>query len=249
LSNSELVRISHRKPLCYCLACFSTMVKKQLSKLPPQHELELLNKVLLHLHHRNKNQHRRSHWWKHLNTFRRQLRAITVEILSEPEGALASSDPSPPGLVKLNVKGQQRLQAWIAFYVVKWYEAFAQILTERRFVGIGLVLLATLAKASAILGATEGLRLRGQQDLVDAMKNMEKSQTELLEEAVTDARQDEDVGEVIEREKVFEDSFPHQVAADFLLSPLDAATETKSNKKAKRRKKNANAIDDLFDGL
>jgi ribonuclease MRP protein subunit RMP1 len=218
------------------------MAKKQLSKLTPKKELELLNKVLLHLHHRNKNQHRRSHWWKHLNIFRRQLRAITTEILSENEG---TSTP----LVKLNSKGQQRLEAWITIYVVKWHGAFAQILTERRFVGIGLVLLATLANASAILGVTGGLRSRGQQDLVEAMKKMENSQAELLEEIVVESRGDEDVGEVIERDEVLPDAPVSEVLDDPSLLKLDVATEMNSMKEKKRKKKKANAIDDLFDAL
>ena len=45
-----------------------------------QEALQHLSDILHLFHHRNKNQHRRSIWWRHFSNFRRQLDALVGEI-------------------------------------------------------------------------------------------------------------------------------------------------------------------------
>jgi ribonuclease MRP protein subunit RMP1 len=65
---------------------------------------ELLNKIFT----RNKNQHRRSHWWKSLHAFRKQLNLLLRDL--ETSGKLAREE-----------KLQARLKYWDEKCVHMWY--------------------------------------------------------------------------------------------------------------------------------
>jgi ribonuclease MRP protein subunit RMP1 len=246
--------------------------QKRAPKLPPRNELELLNRAINFIYHRNKNQHHRSHWWKHLTIFRRQLRAITAHVLTK---APPPSDELLSPLVVLHAKGEERLQTWVQFYVVQWYRAFSQVLTERRFVGIGLLLLTILAKACAILGATQALKEHGHRDIVEAMEGIEQTEAEkqlfgILQQQL-EVEDAEDFGEVVERVSLSDLAGPEEEEDDFVFvdgpeaDVMSINTNTvgeslgdtktlgesvsvgKPSRKPKKRK--TNPIDDLFDVL
>ncbi|EME81974.1 uncharacterized protein MYCFIDRAFT_18376, partial [Pseudocercospora fijiensis CIRAD86] len=96
---------------------------------------------LLHLfHHRNKNQHRRSHWYKHMNTFRRQLQSLLSDLKT------LNSVPS--------THTSARLEFWREVMVSKWQFAFSQVVADGRFSVLGVFLYSCLAEVGKLVGMT-----------------------------------------------------------------------------------------------
>lgn len=65
---------------------------------------ELLNKIFI----RNKNQHRRSHWWKSLHAFRKQLGLLLEEMETAKKNELEG-------------KIEARLRYWDDSCIHQWY--------------------------------------------------------------------------------------------------------------------------------
>jgi ribonuclease MRP protein subunit RMP1 len=211
----------------------------------PNEELEDLSNLLYLLYRRNKNQHRRSHWWKHLNIFRRQLRTLVAKgVARNPSAAVGPK-------VKLNPKfGEPLVATWVRGYVVRWYEAFSQLLAEQYFVQLGVTLLAVLGRVCALVGATE--RLEQEEEEEEEEKGVAEGLDTWAAEQTTGGALGHadghiDAGVVIARED--------------LLLPVATSTEShattaevpvpmaKGTSKKKRQKKKINPIDALFDAL
>jgi len=139
-------------------------------RLPSKDDLALLTHLsnLLHLlHHRNKNQHRRSPWYRHFSLFRRNLTALLSDytlILSTPttnleRARLKSQTPA------LQLRISQRLDFWQDVLVGKWQRAFSQVVADGRFSVIGLVMLACLGGVCRVVGVVEGLEVLGQEEV------------------------------------------------------------------------------------
>lgn len=98
---------------------------------------ELLNNLFA----RNRNQHRRSHWWKNLHAFRKQLTLL----LSEMESGRKSERPA---------KIEARLKYWDEKCVHVWYCQFSQLIAVGPFAMLGLVMMASVARLCRITGIT-----------------------------------------------------------------------------------------------
>ncbi|KAJ9643054.1 RNase MRP subunit [Coniosporium tulheliwenetii] len=101
---------------------------------------------LLHLlAHRNKNQHRRSTWWRHLSHFRSELRLLVGEL-----EALSAN----LGDAKTREMVAARVGRWRDALVPRWYFAFSQLTAGTQFAAIGVALLAMLASVARQTGIT-----------------------------------------------------------------------------------------------
>ena len=86
--------------------------------------------ILDAFNHRNKNQHRLSHWWAHFNILRRSLRPF--------------QDGSATILLAHAI--------WMRDHVVpRSYLSFSQLAADQQHAPLGLMLLAVLAKVHAVL--------------------------------------------------------------------------------------------------
>jgi ribonuclease MRP protein subunit RMP1 len=202
----------------------------------PPKQLQNLHHVVHLVYHRNKNQHRRSHWWRHLNSFRRDLRTLSsVASTAEPRRTGAAND-SDPAALSLPPSMQRLLRRWATDRVPRWHAAFSRILAERRFVAVGLVLLAALAQAAELLGVRQLMaeelleRLPVEEPLADVQGAVG---------SVHLAGDEVDLGVVVDRETV-------EVMNTTEEKSRDRKMETRK-RTTKRRK--GNVIDDLFGEL
>lgn len=180
----------------------------------PATELRKLSHLTHILYVRNKNQHRRSHWWRHLNVFRRQLRALCEEVVPDPPASATKLAIPSPGISLLDARpdvkyatvdfslevtgaGQQRIDAWDQIYLSKWYSAFGQILAERRFAALGITLLAVLSRISHIIGLNRFLAELADEssDIPEGHEAMVLTSRALAEIPSTG----DDLGEIVER--------------------------------------------------
>lgn len=230
-------------------------------------EIQNLSRLSNMLYHRNKNQHRRSHWWRHFNVFRRQLKSISIElgIRTSSYGGRSTIQDS-----ELSERLQQRLRTWSEVYVVKWHGAFSQVLAEKRFVAIGLVLLAILGKACALLGVLDNLVSDGGDEVGRSLGAFADSDlnypTASENHATLNEEEDGDLGVVVARDDAYlkirvqpplEDGVRLKSKAistpkpkeKTVKSPNTGDSESTRMAKKKKKKRKGNAIDDLFDSL
>jgi ribonuclease MRP protein subunit RMP1 len=78
-------------------------------------ELKGLGEMLQRIFVRNKNQHRRSHWWKALKGFKRELGLVLGELAALQ--AATSTSTSKPALTRrlearLRVLSEEKMHAW-----------------------------------------------------------------------------------------------------------------------------------------
>ena len=139
---------------------------------PSKDDLALLTHLqsLIHLlHHRNKNQHRRSSWYKHLSLFRRHLN----HLLSDYNTLLPATPPTT-NLERARLRTQtpalqaritKRLEFWRDVVVGRWMRAFSQVVADGRFSVLGLVMLGCLSGVCGVVGVVEGLEVLGQEEV------------------------------------------------------------------------------------
>ncbi|USP75757.1 hypothetical protein yc1106_03031 [Curvularia clavata] len=100
----------------------------------------LLDKIFI----RNRNQHRRSTWWKALHGFRKQIALL----LGEFEATSLREQ-------ERRQKVEARLRYWDARGEVhSWYYQFSQLVAVGPFSMLGLVLMASVARVCRITGIT-----------------------------------------------------------------------------------------------
>jgi len=212
---------------------------------------------LLHLfHHRNNNQHRRSIWYRHFSTFRRQLNTLLLDI--------STLNTIPTTHLERTRKKSQDIATWtrisdrLAFWqdvlVPKWHLAFSQLVADARFAVLGVVLIAVLAQVCGVTGVTREFEELGEREVVEVI---EKFGRELW--TVEDVG--EDAGEVVQRDGsgslIGEEKTSVQVAESPKMKMAErkkqantrAASSTELKVSKKKRKKGGDAIDDLFSGL
>ncbi|KAF2669020.1 hypothetical protein BT63DRAFT_248361 [Microthyrium microscopicum] len=214
---------------------------KAATKMPPRspsQELQDLSNLTFLLYRRNKNQHRRSHWWKHFNIFRRQLSSLCSKL--PPSG----KSPAATIPIKFGKQGRSVVDSWAQRYVAQWYASFSQIISESRFVGVALTILAIFARVCTLVGVSEKLA-------DDALAIASTIPVNLTEPKDGDARDDgDDLGMVVERTAV---SLHGKNVAEKPVSveALEANTRAEDNKDTKsikkKKKRTKSAIDDLFD--
>jgi ribonuclease MRP protein subunit RMP1 len=82
-------------------------------------ELKGLGEMLQRIFVRNKNQHRRSHWWKALKGFKRELGLVLGELaaMQAATGTSTNTSTSKPALTRrlearLRVLGEEKMHVW-----------------------------------------------------------------------------------------------------------------------------------------
>ena len=205
---------------------------------------------LLHLfHHRNKNQHRRSIWWRHFSTFRRQLNSLVAEVenLHEVPNTHLQRAKKKIQDRQTDDRVSKRLEFWAGVVVQKWYTSFSQIVADGRFTVLGLTLIAVLAQTCQITGIIfsfdETEVAAGEEAMEDLIKGSDERAVESSEMWIAG---EEDWGEVVDRkegnEAMHDTTQARETTSQRKLEPA------KINK-PRRRKQKDNAIDDLFSSL
>jgi hypothetical protein len=200
------------------------MTSKTLSTDPPwqtfklsKHSLRDLrsqSSILHLLHHRSKNQHRRSPWYRHFSTFRKQLLLLLAELDPEVSPTLASPPSQQAKVFAENLrKAEARLGFWAEVMVGKWYAAFGQLVWDTQFAVLGLALLAGLGKVVKVLGVLERMKKGAERELVGSgLGSVAERGWRSVDVAVTAAGEDEaqelredDMGVSIDRNDDFVD--------------------------------------------
>ncbi|KAK5166198.1 RNase MRP subunit [Saxophila tyrrhenica] len=171
---------------------------------------------LLHLfNHRNKNQHRRSVWWRHFSLFRRHLEQTVSDYQTLDETPTTHLERTRKRTKDeiTRTRISQRLNLWQEVLVPKWHHAFSQLVADSRFAVLGVVLLAALSQTCQILGITEAFEDLGQ---AEAEKAIEKFGQEYWVDGFQAAGRGsdgEDLGVVVAREEeVNEAASPGEVS-------------------------------------
>lgn len=228
---------------------FKTNVSK-----PDLEKLQHLSNLLHLFHHRNKNQHRRSVWWRHFSVFRRQLNSLVAEVQSLHEVPATHLQRTKKKAQDRQMQDRisKRLELWRNVLLPKWHSSFSQVIADGRFTVLGLMLVAALGQTCHITGLTSGFDdaevTEGNKILANEINIPEDQITKSNEAQVAG---EEDVGEVIAR---YEDSdetpkvAKRNVEKDAVTAKRSKSSATTSNL-PRKRKKTGNAIDDLFSSL
>ncbi|KAJ4989352.1 hypothetical protein SVAN01_05077 [Stagonosporopsis vannaccii] len=155
-----------------------------------QHDKAMLvdiYELLENLYVRNRNQHRRSHWWKSLSAFRRQLALL----LSDMETGKKSERPA-------NIEA--RLQYWDKKCVHVWYCQFSQLTAVGSFAMLGLVMMASVARVCRITGITTAYEEIGSADIHGVLSANDELLLAGEFGGIIDEEQEWDVGVVVARE-------------------------------------------------
>lgn len=213
-------------------------------------------RILHLLHHRSKNQHGRSHWYRHFNKLRRETKALCRDLqLDLGSGFETTSNPAkskstkhaktvatPPSMIDKSAERQaaDRLEHWVASGLIsKCYVAFTSLAATPSFSPLALTLIAVLARICSLTGVTAHLQSLS---TIEADKAAETDQEQLTEALERFA--EEDAGELFDRAEDVGTPVPDTGTA--VKREMQSAPS--EGKPAKRRKR-ANAIDDLFAGL
>ncbi|KAI9689568.1 MAG: hypothetical protein M1822_010220 [Bathelium mastoideum] len=179
-------------------------------------ELKQLQDLLHLFHHRNKNQHRRSIWWRSFDSFRREIRSLLNEVArwttatadlrkgTWPSGAkgvktrMALAQKNAARKPQLELRMQQRLSWWAEHLVEKWWIAFTHILALNQFAQLGLFLVAALARCAHLTGLTAALEQLADDETEALLTRFATEETPEIFGA-GETSNVEDVGEVLQR--------------------------------------------------
>ncbi|KAF2172755.1 hypothetical protein M409DRAFT_16720 [Zasmidium cellare ATCC 36951] len=207
---------------------------------------------LLHLfHHRNKNQHRRSIWWRHFSLLRKNLSHLstTIDQLNTlPTTNLARTQKKRSDAL-LIANHEKRLVFWRDAMVPRWQRAFSQVVADGRFAVLGVVLMAVLAEVCAVVGVTVELEELGQGEVERVLEEFGREE---WGEGGVMRGEGEDRGELVTRveddesEKVEMGGSTNSKPPEVPKSSKKRSSEAPEKKTKKKRKKTGNAIDDIF---
>ncbi|KAJ4324127.1 RNase MRP subunit [Neodidymelliopsis sp. IMI 364377] len=144
---------------------------------------ELLDKLYV----RNRNQHRRNHWWKSLHAFRKQLALLLSEMNNGKRSERAA-------------KIEARLRYWDEKCVHIWYCQFSQLIAVGPFAMLGLVMMASVARLCRITGITSAYEEIASGDIQGVLSANDELLMSSEFGAVMDEEAGWDEGVVIERE-------------------------------------------------
>ncbi|KAF2114987.1 hypothetical protein BDV96DRAFT_493989 [Lophiotrema nucula] len=145
-----------------------------------------ISELLTLLFARNRNQHRRSLWFKSLQQLRKQLGLLLSELASKKSGAERNLE--------------QRLQYLDDRHIHQWYLSFTQLVAVESFAVLGLVLMACIARVCRITGITELYEEIGSEDMQVVLQSMDEGiAVHEFGNLLGGDDEDEDEGIVIER--------------------------------------------------
>ncbi|PPJ50729.1 hypothetical protein CBER1_08131 [Cercospora berteroae] len=204
---------------------------------------------LLHLlHHRNKNQHRHSIWFRHFCTFRQNLSILlrdleTLNFIPTSHAAKAKKKVTDPGLIE---RIRARLDFWRDVSVGKWHLAFSQLIADQRFSALGLFLMGTLAEVCDTVGISKELEVMGDEEVRMAIEAFgeEKMGVVITREQGVEDLGGEDKGEVVFRTEIEVENQPRGDTE--WQSEKTVARSEKPKKKKKRKREGGDVMDDIF---
>ena len=224
-----------------------------------------LSDLLHQFYHRNKNQHRRSVWWRHFQIFRKQLQKVSIEVRTLhaiPSTHIARMKKKADDLL-ITQRIAQMISFWQDIMVRRWQHAFSQLSADGRFAVLGLVLLAALAEACRIMKITAAFEDMGQAEVEKVLLQFANEDWEQDHSEGVGRARGEDIGESINRELVEEvhhagsDTRKTNVQSTLLLpqsasmasSPSIKRAAIGAERSARKKRRTGNTIDDLFGGL
>ena len=229
-----------------------------------QEHLQNLCDILHLFHHRNRNQHRRSVWWRHFSNFRRQVNIVTADIITLNEKPLSHVDRArKKGRdSEISIQISQRLGFWQTTLVAKWQNAFSQLLADGRFATLGIVLVATLAQVCQIVGITAAFEDLGQVEVEKVLYDFgqENWQDDAYSGSDSVSRS-EDFGQIVARPDSPDASTLglQNVSRGTPSSKLRFSEANRTGtaspgssirvQQPRKKRKTGNAIDNLFEGL
>ncbi|OQE43697.1 hypothetical protein PENCOP_c003G07288 [Penicillium coprophilum] len=183
-------------------------------------EILAVHSTLHLIFHRNKNQHRRTKWWKWLSILKR-----------------ATLD-----LARSGVKSH------LANHIIpRCYIAFSTVVADNQFSTLGIVLLAALARLSKITGVSHQLKVQPVASKAKIAPVVPKEDLGERIRRIDDAPLSRPVKILQSDAKISEVSKPSKVSKE--KKPTKSPTEDSILKTTSKKKKKKNAIDDLFSGL
>lgn len=169
-------------------------------------DLQHLHALMHLLHHRNYNQHRRSTWYRHFNSFRRHLGTVLEHLTTldhVPTTNLARHKKKAEDEA-LRLRIQQTVSFWRDVLVPKAQHAFGQLIADGRFAVLGVVLLAILGHVCRVFGLISVYDELGEEETRKAIEEFaseEWGDAEGLGVLVPrEAEKREDFGQILTRE-------------------------------------------------
>ncbi|KAE8450119.1 hypothetical protein EG329_006900 [Mollisiaceae sp. DMI_Dod_QoI] len=206
-------------------------------------ELSSITQILHLTHHRNKNQHRLTKWWKQFSILRRNISKLLLEVENLETAEKFSTGGDKGG------------------------KAFSTVVKDLQYANLGLVLLGMLARIRTVIRSLGKEKLDKEEEIeseTQAGGNERVDELSRVDEAM------QDLGEVVRREDVAtldheeEQDEEDKVAAGLKASKAkgrksgalpalksDSEPRPKKSKeeKKKKKRKRGDAFDDLFDRL
>ena len=235
-----------------------------------QENLQHLCDILHLFHHRNRNQHRRSLWWRHFSSFRRQVNIVTAHITrlkEQPSSHIDRSRKKVRGR-EVSIKISQHLNFWQKTLVSRWHNAFSQLLADGRFATLALVLSAILAQVCQIVGVTAALEDLGQVEVERVLYDFGRENWHEDSYAGSAGNagsalwsESEDLGQVVARSSspagshaILQNSSRNTPSSELKFSATKATNvsspmDSGEVHQARKKRKTGHAIDDLFKGL
>jgi hypothetical protein len=194
--------------------------------------------------------------------FRQQLNRLLEDIFlltDAPATHLARARKKAQDL-KNRTRIQQRLAFWQSVLLTNWQHTFSQLVADGRFAVLGVVLIASLAQVCAITGLTANLEQLGQAEVEKVLEEFAREDWDLGPH-LTGSADFEDLGQVVKREQAIRsmpaaesDQKPHSNESKKSFgaavgTPTNHARPVTKEKCHNRKRRNKDAIDDLFSDL
>ncbi|KAF2253967.1 hypothetical protein BU26DRAFT_232550 [Trematosphaeria pertusa] len=151
-------------------------------------DLKDIQELLDRLFTRNRNQHRRNHWFKSLHQFRKQLGLLVQEMSSTKKVSAAAIM-------------EARLKYWDEKCIHQWYLHFTQLVAVGPFAVLGLVLMACTARVCRITGITALYEEIASEDMKGVLSAVDDGHVADEFGGLLDEEEVWDLGEVIVREE------------------------------------------------
>ncbi|EER38079.1 conserved hypothetical protein [Histoplasma capsulatum var. duboisii H88] len=138
----------------------STRGNSRIAQLPASSTLKSIHTTLHLLHHRNKNQHGSTKWWKWLAMLKRSIAQLMRDVERwEWKQEHSADDEDDGGDSSFQTQILKRMCYLHIFVVPRCYVAFSTVLVDMQFSALGVVLLAVLAQAAKAVAHIEEFHL------------------------------------------------------------------------------------------
>ena len=218
--------------------------------------LQHLSNILHLVHHRNKNQHRRSIWWRHFSTFRRQLNSLVREVQSLHEVPTTHLQRTRKKTHDRETTSNiiHRIEFWRDVLVPKWHNSFSQVVADGRFAVLGLVLIAVLAQTCHTASINSGIDENEVVEAENALQSLMDVEGQVDRGVESSTHVANDLGEVVDRDGMGEEEKKvveslHTTTVEAKANDQRSQSDKANPTPPRKRGKTGNAIDDIFSGL